>query len=617
MKMDMKKAFLMLICLMAGWANGVGAEITHDTSVLRVDSATFVGNGIANFTQRIYVTVCNLSNMDFEGYFYLFRKNNTLFDGQLNVRVAAGATKEVGIDFEAWGAGEFEYLVCADADGEAVLATVTTTFQPYRLLNMKADFQIEMMTQENGENVLYGKQVNGRITVKNNEPTPYFSRNYMRLPRGISYRIEKAGSSTETHIGGDITGKPTFLTYELGPEATFEKEFSVDCDFNFYLEPNQKYAMIASYAVVGGRVDFDSIVFVPKDGQATYWTVDRQVKQLPSADVAQGGWGLQVPPEAMAVDLRLYGVKTTLPIVDVSKANPNCIYYIDYYGSMPEGLDEKRIVVRGNEALNVNIDENHDFMCPMSFKARHAYFRFTPDCMSVPQPSEGSYLFETLVLPFDITYANLIDINASKKMAVIPNDTTEVTEPSPIFPYEENLLLAWQYIGDAGDSLTVSPVDLRTLRANNPYILSLRTRSCIGFGGEDTKVPATEPAVVKGQQFDFVGTTCARASTDTDYRYNTFSNAFYVMDTCDLIPPFRAFIDGSHATVAYDALKLPWNVRYWGPDAPTEATTVASERAAATDGEVYTLSGQHLGTADVRSLKPGLYIIGGRKVAIK
>ena len=617
MKMDMKKAFLMLICLMAGWANGVGAEITHDTSVLRVDSATFVGNGIANFTQRIYVTVCNLSNMDFEGYFYLFRKNNTLFDGQLNVRVAAGATKEVGIDFEALGAGEFEYLVCADADGKAVLATVTTTFQPYRLLNMKADFQIGMMTQENGENVLYGKQVNGRITVKNNEPTPYFSRNYMRLPRGISYRIEKAGSSTETHIGGDITGKPTFLTYELGPEATFEKEFSVDCDFNFYLEPNQKYAMIASYAVVGGRVDFDSIVFVPKDGQATYWTVDRQVKQLPSADVAQGGWGLQVPPEAMAVDLRLYGVKTTLPIVDVSKANPNCIYYIDYYGSMPEGLDEKRIVVRGNEALNVNIDENHDFMCPMSFKARHAYFRFTPDCMSVPQPLEGSYLFETLVLPFDITYANLIDINASKKMAVIPNDTTEVTEPSPIFPYEENLLLAWQYIGDAGDSLTVSPVDLRTLRANYPYILSLRTRSCIGFGGEGTRVPATEPAVVKGQQFDFVGTTCARAATDTDYRYNAFSNAFYVMYTDDLIPPFRAFIDGSHATVAYDALKLPWNVRYWGPDAPTEATTVASERAAATDGEVYTLSGQHLGTADVRSLKPGLYIIGGRKVAIK
>ena len=119
MKMDMKKAFLMLICLMAGWANGVGAEITHDTSVLSVDSATFVGNGIANFTQRIYVTVCNLSNMDFEGYFYLFRKNNTLFDdGQLNVRVAAGATKEVGIDFEAWGAGEFEYLVCADSPSQ-------------------------------------------------------------------------------------------------------------------------------------------------------------------------------------------------------------------------------------------------------------------------------------------------------------------------------------------------------------------------------------------------------------------------------------------------------------------------------------------------------------------
>ena len=614
MKMDMKKAFLMLICLMAGWANGVGAEITHDTSVLRVDSATFVGNGIANFTQRIYVTVCNLSNMDFEGYFYLFRKNNTLFDGQLNVRVAAGATKEVGIDFEAWGAGEFEYLVCADADGEAVLATVTTTFQPYRLLNVKADFKIGMMTQENGENVLYGNQVNGRIMVKNNEPTPYFSRNYMRLPRGVSYRIEKVGSSTEYRISGE----PTFLTYELGPEATFEKEFSFDYDFNFYLEPNQKYAMIASYATVGGRVDFDSIVFVPKNGKFTYWTKDRQVKPLPLKENS-----LQVPFEAVAVDLRRkmpdgdIGLIESLRYgIDVSEAQPNCLFYQDFFNEYA-GIGSGQIIVCEGEALNVNIDENHDFMCPMSFKARHAYFRFTPDCMSVPQPSEGSYLFETLVLPFDITYANLIDINASKKMAVIPNDTTEVTEPSPIFPYEENLLLAWQYIGDAGDSLTVSPVDLRTLRANYPYILSLRTRSCIGFGGEDTKVPATEPAVVKGQQFDFVGTTCARAATDTDYRYNTFSNAFYVMDTCDLIPPFRAFIDGSHATVAYDALKLPWNVRYWGPDAPTEATTVASERAAATDGEVYTLSGQHLGTADVRSLKPGLYIIGGRKVAIK
>jgi hypothetical protein len=332
---------------------------------------------------------------------------------------------------------------------------------------------------------------------------------------------------------------------------------------------------------------------------------------------------LQGPFEAVAVDLRRkmpdgdIGLIESLKYgIDVSEAQPNCLFYQDFFNEYA-GIGSGQIIVCEGEALNVNIDENHDFMCPMSFKARHAYFRFTPDCMSVPQPSEGSYLFETLVLPFDITYANLIDINASKKMVVIPNDTTEVTEPSPIFPYEENLLLAWQYIGDAGDSLTVSPVDLRTLRANYPYILSLRTRSCIGFGGEGTRVPATEPAVVKGQQFDFVGTTCARAATDTDYRYNTFSNAFYVMDTCDLIPPFRAFIDGSHATVAYDALKLPWNVRYWGPDAPTEATTVASERAAATDGEVYTLSGQHLGTADVRSLKPGLYIIGGRKVAIK
>ena len=614
MKTYMKKAFLMLICLMAGWANGVGAKVTDDESAIRLDSMQVSGNMLAGMTQQATVNMSNIGSDDYEGYWYLFEQASptepkVLLSGT-SVKAAAGRTATVRLKFELTE-GAHTLLLAADGKGEQLLASAQVAMAPCRQLDMTASFELEMMTQEEDENVLYGRRMQGRLTVKNNERVPYMGVDHINtLASGITYRFVELESGKVLPTGNASTK----IGEEIGGQGQLTKDISFYTGFKEF--PDKMYALIASYVSPEGPVDIGSIEFRIKDGAFTYWTKDWQVKRLPRST-----YGFVVPPEAVAVDLRLKtddsdDVAGIIGYFDVSQANPNCLFYQDFFNENA-GIGSGQIIVCEGEALNVNIDENHDFMCPMSFKARHAYFRFTPDCMSVPQPLEGSYLFETLVLPFDITYANLIDINASKKMAVIPNDTTEVTEPSPIFPYEENLLLAWQYIGDAGDSLTVSPVDLRTLRANYPYILSLRTRSCIGFGGEDTKVPATEPAVVKGQQFDFVGTTCARAATDTDYRYNTFSNAFCVMYTDDLIPPFRAFIDGSHATVAYDALKLPWSIRYWGPDAPTEATTVASERAAATDGEVYTLSGQHLGTADVRSLKPGLYIIGGRKVAIK
>ena len=74
MKTYMKKAFLMLICLMAGWANGVGAKVTDDESAIRLDSMQVSGNMLAGMTQQATVNMSNIGSDDYEGYWYLFEQ---------------------------------------------------------------------------------------------------------------------------------------------------------------------------------------------------------------------------------------------------------------------------------------------------------------------------------------------------------------------------------------------------------------------------------------------------------------------------------------------------------------------------------------------------------------
>jgi hypothetical protein len=157
----------------------------------------------------------------------------------------------------------------------------------------------------------------------------------------------------------------------------------------------------------------DGIHFTPKSGTNTYWTADQHVKPLP-----QEGMELKVPKEAVAVDFRgNYGVDDVFT-VDVTEANPNCLYYLNNLDYVPKGLDYDRLVIRDYAIRDLVIDERHDFYCPMPFEAKTALLTVTPEgkeAFDKNSEATGS-CSGTITLPFDAQRIQLTDVNGESTL---------------------------------------------------------------------------------------------------------------------------------------------------------------------------------------------------------
>lgn len=599
--MIMKKLMTLLVCFVAGIA-AMPAAVTYDVSQLNVDSLRIRGNRLAMMTQLAEISVYNSGTDDYEGYWYVLEADKT--SGQLvpfsgtAVRIEAGRSATATLPVEL-SEGWHNLLLAADGKGEKLLADCGVMIEPLRPLDMTATLHVEMMAEEDGRNVLYGNRLQGRIDVRNNEVAPYLGAGGLSLGNGLTFRVEEVVSGLQ----GGVLGTPVRIASELAPETTLSHTCSADYEF----KAGQRYALIVSYSAPDGRVDIGSVEFVAKDGMNTYWTADRQVKPLPET-----AGKLYIPAEATAVDLRgVYAVNTMFS-ADVSQANPNCIYYLndlDYVA----GVNATRIAVRGGQAARAIISEGHDFMCPLSFQVRHASFVLTPTyMMNNGVPTTLNQFTETVVLPFDVTMATLLDINEARDSAV--------QQQTYLQPTDADLLEAYQYLGDAGDSLNVGRIILSALKANVPYILALRVASRVNFIGEDVTIRAWEPAVVEGKNYNLVGTMQARAATPATYTLATLQNTFYAGLADNLIPPFKAYVEGEEVDKKQEGGLRLSGFPYINTESQGEQTTkvvVAQDAIGRQPVAAYTLSGQRIGSCSVESLRPGLYIIGGRKLVVK
>lgn len=347
----------------------------------------------------------------------------------------------------------------------------------------------------------------------------------------------------------------------------------------------------------------DSLCFTT----CTYWTAEGQVLPLPVGEDQQ----LVVPAEAVAVDLRGEHSPFT---VDASQANPNCLYYLDPEASIPEGLDESRNLVRGLEATSIKLTEDNDYYCPLAFHTQFISFLISPSYDNPDDELRGRGYSETLVLPFYPRYANLYDINGENVML------------------HADMLKVLSYYGNAGDSLNIVQLNsISQMYAYEPYILGVYIGSRLLFIGENTKVPVTREAVVRGQDVNFVGTTVARHLPLPTYQYNTADSHFY--PSTARIAPFRAYMEIGEKL---SADRLSFSEEVWGTQGnPNESTAISdlsqqedTRLAAVSDGfaDGWSLTGQRISlhteaspslSTLSSSLKKGIYIIGGRKVVVK
>ena len=573
-----------LSLLMALWTHHGSAASADD---LHVDSLHVYGNHMVSMVQRIEFGVTNLTTESYEGRWHVIAVNSEtgVTTHCLDTLVTMeGVTTSIYRFYCALPQGPQVLMVATDAEGQRPLTAVDVVITPLRPLQFDATLTLDAAL---ADGVLYGNRIRGTVSVRNDDASYYGMNGGKTDDDGLFVWLEEAATGTvlqRQHIASQ-------LDYSLGVSAAF--------DFMPVFRDGGQYLLKVGYAVPDGMVTFQSLSITTRSAANSYWTADGQVLPLPVSDGC-----LLVPAEAVAVDLRGQQAVGALHPIETSQANPNCLYYLDTLGSLPVGLDYSRNVIRGDEAQRVRLTEGYDYFCPMAFTAHLISYMMTPSYDNPDDAMRARGYSETLVLPFNVSDACLYDVN----------DGSEILHA--------DMLQVLEYRGVFGDTLNVSKLStVRQMAAYVPYVLGVYVGSKLLFFGEDTRVPVTREAVVRGPGAAFIGTTVACVPQASAFLYDAQEACFYPSQA--RVAPFHGYLDVEKAASDVSpSVLLSISDASWGDKGnPTHSTAISSvERdLVPAASRVYDVYGRpwHLTVGDMRRLPKGIYVVGGRKIIIR
>ena len=344
-----------------------------------------------------------------------------------------------------------------------------------------------------------------------------------------------------------------------------------------------------------------------------YWTADNSRKPLPVV-----GDVLKVPGDALAVDMRgLYDLSTVYSI-DVSEANPNCLYYLGFLDYVPKGFDSEANIIRNGEASLVTIDSNYDFYCPENFKAKTALFTYTPisESMGPASPVMSQRMSGMITLPFEAQKAWL-------------SGTNEYHPESPF--YNEDFKIAYLFDVKSDGTLVFRPYPSTTsiIYWDFPILIYDIKPSPVVFYSEDVDIWSgiSRGTIAEGEIFEY-GSMTTRKAEKYSYSWNCDKNCFCLNEEGATIRPFNVTISkwSLQSQTCIDAgwEVYPHEILYINPEETGIGSISNLEGNSSQELTVYSLSGQPVGTAiytngqiKAEGLKPGLYVAGGRKIFIK
>ena len=624
----MKRLFILitltlLLGTVPGWSAEITSNVTYDPSCLRVDSIYVEGSHYADMFQRLHVIVTNTSDMDFIGKMSLtdHETGQPLHyyheSHQSTEKVDAGKIMDLHILFVKEKPGNYTCeIVWITNSGMLPFASFNTTITKREACRIEGKLHVDMMEQTEEGNYVYGDthsvfRISGNVSITNLENFPIFADDRLAGgPLGIAVEntMMHDDDNWKHYRDGAFRGFADYL--EAGESFIKPFVFYFVGDVNVEKDYDLRLMVFNAYK--------DGIHFTPKSGTNTYWTADQHVKPLP-----QEGMELKVPKEAVAVDFRgNYGVDDVFT-VDVTEANPNCLYYLNNLDYVPKGLDYDRLVIRDYAIRDLVIDERHDFYCPMPFEAKTALLTVTPEgkeAFDKNSEATGS-CSGTITLPFDAQRIQLTDVNGESTLG-------------------QDGLTFFRFAGIRRDlTLLFSPVLDSQLLAYEPYFFNSRP-SRIAFSAENITVPATRPAVTHTQYFDFKGTTTAKTG-DLCLPWSQEDGCF-ALDVNEYknteLRPFNAAIFGDEVLKRL-LYEMPTNPPVVKPGETSEDFTLkfpiailddenknnitsihqlqTSTTQPPTTQGVYSLTGQYLGRSGEVSLKPGLYVIDGKKRIVR
>lgn len=634
---------LWMMSLLFGILPMTGADVTSDPSHLVFGKMWMEGGCRAQLAQRLYVEVTNTGDTDYYGVWKAIDENTGYEYGIVSthaqcivweVQVAAGETKSILIEFLFEQEGHYQALFTCP-EQEEPLFRYEVDIAPYADPGLKGSLRVDMLERTENGNILhnvipsnmaeYQVVLTGTATLTNEGEFPVFS--YGRWANTTTSMYVKADPDLENGIFHFMAANVQNLPYEIksGETITF--------DFNFKL-----YGYLSDYMKEGrefyieiGIMDRTIVreTFTLQESINTYWTADGHVKPLPLTTD-----GLKIPAEALAVELRGQYLTNKTYSVDLSEANPNCLYYLDFLDNVPQGFPSEANIIRGGEAKTIVVDADYDYYCPMPFKAREAMFTYTPvsEVMGPANTYMSQIMSAAFILPFD----------AQKGWLNFINDTRGTragffNEDLGVYCYNDET-------SKLTNEMTFSPVADLSLMAYTPYLMYVKP-SPVTFYAEDIMVPATREAAITTDNCMLTASTKRETKAEDAYLWSCDRYYFYNSDNVSQVRPFNVTLnlplesqiwiqELGDVNVVYisrsDILPVPGEQGPPGVDGDNDHTdikTLCSKKAQTNEGSrlpVFSLSGQRVATLEaidgcpfLEGLKPGVYIINGKKVVVR
>ena len=547
------------------------------------DKTSITTDEIANITFNI----TNNSEDIYDGEIGIKYIDGDLGDGKMFI-IPAGGTKDCVVEFRPLATGTYK-ITAFKPNGEggygsidaSKFVTVTVDGGSGTLPSSSdLDLTASLKSIENanaGKTEVYGNS---------------------NLESTIKAVITITNPSTTTNFKGRFRVYMNFVDYP-GNYYVTTKTISIPAggsyDFEFSrsnVQLNKNYQFATCYNRTGS--DFTSPVnaggtfnFCP--GIFSYNADGTKTVTKPS------GTTFNTPSTALSVDLSGTGITT------VSKnSNPNCLYILRTTDTTPDGLTNViKFDGTSYSADAITLTDGYDFQSPVDFTATTIEFTFAND-----RWADGTNGWNTIMLPFNVSEvtANGTAIDWFKSSSDTGKQfwLKEFTSDTP---------------GVVNFSFT------NEMKANTPYIIALPGNhwgaaynlngKTIKFKGSGT-ITKSGRTTVTAEYYRFMGQT-QKDNTENIYCINAAGNKFEQKATGGS-PAFRPYFKADIFDRTTSSLAI-------GSDETTGIKSLTLTPAPIGKGNdvIYDLQGRRIGqwSALNSQLRPGLYIINGKKVIIK
>ena len=439
---------------------------------------------------------------------------------------------------------------------------------------------------ENLHGTIYDSSARFRATITNHAAADY--NKYVLAPLFIVQRND------DGTIGGGsmITYKQQSVSIPAGGSVTYYFDFD-------NLAYGSTYSMnIYARNDVPQEQDASHVDNIVKKGESKYYDIQHGIITW-KGDGTRKGYkpeeGFAIPADVAAVSLE--GLNLTSI---AAGTNPNTLYFFGEGETVPSELEDKNIVI-GAQAESVVLQDGCDFYTPQTFTASEISYERT---FTQGHHNGVRTGWSTIVLPF------------------APTRVTNATDGATIDWFRSSSDSGkqfWTCDFSEEDGTTVYFRNASEMLANTPYLVAvpddawgaawdLRGKKIV-WSAEDAIVKPDAIAYTSGLNLAFGGTQ-ALAS---------FENALVLSEDGSQFVASSAPVDAFHGffksiSESTHGVKA-FNIAI-ARDVVTAIDEVAPTAQPMATAPVFNLSGQRMNTS-VHHLHRGLYIVGGKKVAVK